>query len=758
MGNSWKKAGLIGLGAVLGVLLSLNFSAVAQREARLPIPYEDLQLLAAVFGRIKSDYVETVPDEKLIKEAINGMVHGLDPHSDFLDADAFKEMQVSTQGKFGGLGIEVGVEDGVVRVISPIEDTPAFRAGIKSGDLIVKIDDMATRGVPLSKAVEKMRGKPGTDVVLTVFRKDAEAPLTFTLTREEINVKSVRAKMVEPGYGYIRVRQFQDRTGEDLAKAVKEFYKAGELKGLVLDVRSDPGGLLNQAVAVSAAFLPKDALVVYTDGRTPDAKMRLLARREDYSRRGEDYFRDLPGRGEEGADGGAGRRRHGVGVGDRGRRAAGPQAGHRDRRADLRQGLGADDPAARQQRRPQADDGALLHAVGPLDPGQGHRAGHRVDDGRDSPNRIREANLDRHLETGKAAPPSPMMPRRRGRQGGRRRRRHKVEAPPRLPRFEFGAADDFQLQQAMNHLKGQPVIASTKVVAAQAKSAVTAEPGCTRRPALPGVLLARGIFPAASRRTRTTHGRRPTAPLQPPHPARRSSAPDAQERFAAAHALVVGVGGLGAPARSSWRRRAWARSRSATPTPSTSPTCSDRSSTRPPTSARRKVDAAARRLAAVNPEVRIERIARARRRRRTRAAGRAAPTSCSTAATTSRRATRSTPRASPRGKPAGLGRRAALRRPDRGVRSARPARAVLPLPVRRGRGARGNAVRDDGRVRAARRHRRRDAGCRGAEAHRRRRRRRSPADCCCSTRSRCSGAKLQRAARSRLSRLRGASR
>ena len=168
MGNSWKKAGLIGLGAVLGVLLSLNFSAVAQREARLPIPYEDLQLLAAVFGRIKSDYVETVPDEKLIKEAINGMVHGLDPHSDFLDADAFKEMQVSTQGKFGGLGIEVGVEDGVVRVISPIEDTPAFRAGIKSGDLIVKIDDMATRGVPLSKAVEKMRGKPGTDVVLTV--------------------------------------------------------------------------------------------------------------------------------------------------------------------------------------------------------------------------------------------------------------------------------------------------------------------------------------------------------------------------------------------------------------------------------------------------------------------------------------------------------------------------------------------------------------------------------------------------------------
>ena len=163
--NNWKKAGLIGMGAVLGVLLSLNFSAIAQREAKLPIPYEDLQLLSAVFGRIKSDYVEPVSDEKLIKEAINGMVHGLDPHSDFLDAEAFKDLQISTQGKFGGLGIEVGVEDGTVRVISPIEDTPAFRAGIKSGDLIVKIDESATRGMPLSKAVEMMRGKPGTTVI-----------------------------------------------------------------------------------------------------------------------------------------------------------------------------------------------------------------------------------------------------------------------------------------------------------------------------------------------------------------------------------------------------------------------------------------------------------------------------------------------------------------------------------------------------------------------------------------------------------------
>ena len=160
-------------------MLSLNFSVIAQREAKLPIPYEDLQLLSAVFGRIKSDYVEPVSDQKLIKEAINGMVHGLDPHSDFLDAEGFKDLQISTQGKFGGLGIEVGVEDGTVKVISPIDDTPAFRAGIKSGDLIVKIDDSATRGMPLAKAVELMRGKPGTSVALTIVRKDAEGLLTF---------------------------------------------------------------------------------------------------------------------------------------------------------------------------------------------------------------------------------------------------------------------------------------------------------------------------------------------------------------------------------------------------------------------------------------------------------------------------------------------------------------------------------------------------------------------------------------------------
>ena len=225
MRNGWKKAGLIGLGAVLGLLLSLNFSAMAEKEARLPIPYDDLQLFSAVFGRIKSDYVEAVPDDKLIREAINGMVHGLDPHSDFLDAEAFRELQVSTQGRFGGLGIEVGVEDGIIKVISPIEDTPAFRAGVQAGDLIIKLDEVSLKGISLSDAVKKMRGKPNTDVKLTILRKNEQQPLEIIVRRDVIRVKSVKSRMLEPGYGLIRVTQFQEHTGENLVVALNDLYK-----------------------------------------------------------------------------------------------------------------------------------------------------------------------------------------------------------------------------------------------------------------------------------------------------------------------------------------------------------------------------------------------------------------------------------------------------------------------------------------------------------------------------------------------------
>jgi carboxyl-terminal processing protease len=294
-----EKAGLVGLGLVAGVSVSLHFAAIADKETvETPLPVEELRAFSEVFGRIKSDYVEPVTDKKLITEAINGMLNGLDPHSAYLNAEAFKELQVGTHGEFGGLGIEVGMEDGAVKVVSPIEDTPAYHAGIKSGDLIIKLDDTLIKGMTLEDAVKRMRGKPGTKITLTITRKDEPKLLTFTLTRAVIKVQSVKSKLIEPGYGFVRITQFQEKTGENLASALENLYKENKapLKGMVLDLRNDPGGLLTGAVGVSAAFLAKDALVVYTEGRTEDAKMRLTASPENYLRGNgkEDYIMKIP--------------------------------------------------------------------------------------------------------------------------------------------------------------------------------------------------------------------------------------------------------------------------------------------------------------------------------------------------------------------------------------------------------------------------------------------------------------------------------
>ncbi len=298
MREKFQKTGLIGLGAVLGILLSLNFSAIADKDAKNQLPLDELRAFAEVFGKIKSDYVDPVEDKKLLTEAINGMLTGLDPHSTYLDPDAFKELQDTTHGAFGGLGIEVGMEDGLVKVVAPIEDTPAYKAGLKSGDLIMKLDDTLVKGLTLNEAVKRMRGEPDTSIVLTVLRKGEHQPLTFTITRAIIKVQSVKSKVPETGYGYVRITQFQERTGEDLAKALKSMREQNNnsLKGLVLDLRNNPGGLLNAAVGVSAAFLPKNDLVVYTEGRVADAKMRLTANAENYARGGpkDDYLRDLP--------------------------------------------------------------------------------------------------------------------------------------------------------------------------------------------------------------------------------------------------------------------------------------------------------------------------------------------------------------------------------------------------------------------------------------------------------------------------------
>jgi carboxyl-terminal processing protease len=293
-----EKFGLVAVGLIAGVFISLHFSASAEKDTLAPLPVEELRAFSEVFGRIKSDYVEPVSDKKLITEAINGMLSGLDPHSAYLDAEGFKEMQVGTQGEFGGLGIEVGMEEGLVKVISPIEDTPAYHAGIKTGDLIIKLDDTLVKGLSLNDAVKRMRGKPGSKIVLTIVRKGEVNPLVFTVARAVIKVQSVKSKLVEPGYVFVRVTQFQEHTGESLATALETLSKQsdGNLKGVVLDLRNDPGGLLTAAVAVSAAFLPKDALVVYTEGRTEDAKMRLTASAENYLRGNgtSDYLKNLP--------------------------------------------------------------------------------------------------------------------------------------------------------------------------------------------------------------------------------------------------------------------------------------------------------------------------------------------------------------------------------------------------------------------------------------------------------------------------------
>lgn len=294
-----EKAGLIGLGLVAGISLSLHFSALADKETLVtPLPIEELRAFTEVFGHIKSNYVEPVSDKKLFTEAINGMLNGLDPHSSYLDADAFKDLQVGTQGEFGGLGIEVGMEDGLVKVISPIEDTPAYQAGIKSGDLILKLDDSLVKGMTLNDAVKRMRGKPGSKIVLTILRKNENKPLIITVVRAVIKVQSVKSKLIEPGYGFVRVTQFQEHTGENLATALEKLVKdnKADLKGMVLDLRNDPGGLLDGAVAVSAAFLAKDALVVYTEGRTEETKMRLTATPEYYLRGNSknDYIQGIP--------------------------------------------------------------------------------------------------------------------------------------------------------------------------------------------------------------------------------------------------------------------------------------------------------------------------------------------------------------------------------------------------------------------------------------------------------------------------------
>ncbi len=279
-----KQVSPLMLGLILmSVSLSI-FTAHVQANEEEPesLPLQQLRTFADIFGRIKANYVEPVEDEVLLENAIRGMVSGLDPHSNYLDADDYKELQVGTKGEFGGLGIEVGMEDGFVKVISPIDDTPAQRAGVRSGDLIVRLDDTPVKGLSLNEAVALMRGKPGTSLDLTIVRKGEEKPIKITVVRDIIRVVSIKSRLLDKRFAYLRISQFQANTTSDMLKSLEKLKREveGPLLGMVLDLRNNPGGVLNAAVSVSDAFL-ESGLIVYTEGRESDSQLRFEAAPDD---------------------------------------------------------------------------------------------------------------------------------------------------------------------------------------------------------------------------------------------------------------------------------------------------------------------------------------------------------------------------------------------------------------------------------------------------------------------------------------------
>ena len=458
-----RNIGLIAHGVVAGVLLSLNFQAIADRAARGPLPVDELRAFTEVFGAIKQNYVEPVEDKKLITEAINGMLAGLDPHSAYLDADAFKELQVGTQGQFGGLGIEVGMEDGFVKVVSPIEDTPAFRAGVKPGDLIIRLDDTPVKGMTLADAVKRMRGKPNTKITLTISRKGEPRPIVVTLTRAVIRVQSVKSKMIEPGYGWVRVSQFQESTTEHLVRHVSNLYKQGELKGLVLDLRNDPGGLLYGAVAISSAFLKPQQLVVSTDGRTEDAKKKFFATPDDYLRgMRDDVLKNLPAAAKTVplvvlVNGGSASASEIV---------AGALQDHKRATVIGTQTFGK---GSVQTIMPLNNSTAIkLTTARYYTPsGRSIQAKGITPDliveepGASAQARLREADLERHLENDRDA------------EAEKKGATRVTPAPPagELPKpLEMGSKDDFQLAQALNFLQGKPVLGQPAKTVAENKS------------------------------------------------------------------------------------------------------------------------------------------------------------------------------------------------------------------------------------------------------------------------------------------------
>ncbi len=457
MSSKLKNFSLIGLGLVAGIAGSMQFDALAQKNAGTPLPVEELRQLADVFGLIKSDYVEVVEDKKLLTEAISGMVASLDPHSAYLDKKAFKELREGTQGKFVGLGIEVGMEDGYVKVISPIEDSPAYKAGLKAGDLITRLDSTPVKGMTLDEAVKRMRGEPNTKIILTVARKDEDKPLLIAITRQEIRVQSVKGKIVEPGYGWVRVSQFQEPTVEDLAKKIAALYaQEPNMKGLVLDLRNDPGGVLPGAIGVSAAFLPKDVTIVSTNGQLPDSKANYLARRDFYSTRaGSDPLARLPEQVKKVKlvvlvnSGSASASEIVAGALQDYKRAAimGTQTFGKGSVQTIRQ-ISSDTAVKLTTARYYTPLGRSIQARGIV-------PDLLVDEYADGDGlngmRVREADLQKHLSNDRDKESEANVVDELEEQ-----KRIAAMEKKRKP-LEFGSKEDFQLAQALNHLRGQPV-------------------------------------------------------------------------------------------------------------------------------------------------------------------------------------------------------------------------------------------------------------------------------------------------------------
>jgi carboxyl-terminal processing protease len=471
MGFKLKAVSLVAAGVVAGAFGTIGVQAIA-RSALSPLPLEEMQQLAAVYSLVKSRYVEPVDDHKLMDDAITGMVAGLDAHSQFMDKKAYREFREGYSGKFGGVGMEVGLEDGLVRVVSPIEGSPAFKAGVLTGDLITRIDDTNVKGLTLDQAIKKLRGDPGTKVSIVVFRKSENRTFTLNLVRDEIKVQAVRAKVVEPGYAWIRVNSFQERVLDEFAKKIDDVYRQDpKIKGMVLDLRNDPGGSLEGAIGIASAFLPSGVTVVSTNGQVPDAKAVFKSGRDSYSRRyGEDPLRNLPAALKTVPlivlvnEGSASASEIVAGALQDHKRALvmGSQTFGKGSVQTLHE-LGGDTAVKLTTARYYTPSGRSIQAKGIVpDVWLDETAEGNIT----TAFRVREADLDKHLNIDKGTADGVLdKAREQAREEARRKFEEELAKKPderkRLP--EFGSAEDFQLAQALNQLKGKPVKASTEL-------------------------------------------------------------------------------------------------------------------------------------------------------------------------------------------------------------------------------------------------------------------------------------------------------